>query len=94
VRDEIERFRAANVRPIGVNPAPPEDHAGYAARLALPFLLLSDPTREVSRRFAALRRDGRSIERTVYLIGRDGLVRFARRGAPGAGEILAALTGP
>jgi thioredoxin-dependent peroxiredoxin len=88
VRDEIERYRRSKVQPFGVNPAGAEAHATYAAKLKLPFPLLSDPERHVSRLYQAVKPDGRGIIRTVYLIDQDGTVLFAATGAPGAEVIL------
>lgn len=93
MRDEIERFRAANVRPFGVNPAGLESHAKYAAKFGFPFPLLSDADRVVAADYGALKTGGKRIQRTVVLIGRDGTVRFARRGAPRPAEVLAAVEG-
>ena len=91
MRDEIERFRDAGVQPFGVNPAGVASHARYAAKLKFPFPLLSDTERRVAGAYGALKPGGRRIQRTVVLVGRDGAVRFARRGAPGADEVLASL---
>ncbi len=88
MRDEIEKFRAAGVRPFGVNPAGVEAHARYAAKLKLPFPLLSDGERAAARAYGALKADGKKIQRSVVLVDRDGVVRFARRGAPKADEVL------
>jgi peroxiredoxin Q/BCP len=88
VREEIGRYRMAGVRPFGVNPATPEAHREYAERLELPFLLLSDPGLTVARRYHAVRPDAAEIDRTVYLVGRDGRVIFSARGAPGADIVL------
>jgi peroxiredoxin len=84
VRDEIERYRRCGVRPFGVNPAPAERHADYAARLALPFPLLADAGFGISRAYGAVRPGGGGIARSVVLVERDGTVRFSRSGAPGA----------
>ena len=84
LRDEIAVYERAGVRPFGVNPAPVSAHADYAARLRLPFLLLSDPDRGIARAYRALRPGGERIDRTVYLVDRDGTIRFGARGAPGA----------
>jgi peroxiredoxin Q/BCP len=91
VRDEIAKFKAAGVQPLGVNPAPVESHAKYAAKFSFGFPLLTDPDRAIARAYAALKDDGRGIQRTVYLIGQDGTVRFGMRGAPSPAEVLAAL---
>lgn len=91
MRDDIEKFRKANVQPFGVNPAGIESHGRYAKRFGFPFPLLSDTEREVAAAYGALRMFGRMIYRSVVLIGQDGRVRFASRGAPPADEVLAVL---
>ena len=91
MRDEIEQYRQVNVRPFGVNPATPEQHAGYAERLQLPFVLLSDPDLTVAKAYNATIPWKLGITRTVYLIGRHGRVIYSARGAPGADVSLDAL---
>lgn len=93
IRDHIASFEEAGVKPFGVNPASVERHARYAAKFEFPFPLLSDGEREVSRRYGAVRFDGVRIHRSVVLIGRDGVVRFAARGAPRPEDLLAAVPG-
>lgn len=88
MRDEIDQLAAAGILPFGVNPAPPRDHAAYARRLGLPFTLLSDPGLVVARAYGAVRPDGNGIARSVVLVGRDGRVRYAQHGAPGAALVL------
>lgn len=91
MRDEIEQYEACGVRPFGVNPATVDRHADYAARLRLPFPLLSDAGLAVSRAYGALRPNGREIARSVCLVDRDGSVRYSQSGAPGAEIILEGL---
>ena len=93
MRDEIERYRKSEVQPFGVNPASVASHATYAGKLGLPFPLLSDPDRHVSRLYHAVKPDGKGIIRTVYLIDRDGTVLFSAPGAPGAEVSLAGVAG-
>ncbi len=81
------------MQPLGVNPAGVDSHASYAARLGLPFPLLSDPDRSLASAYRALKPDGRGIQRTVYAIRSDGTVAFAARGAPLPHDIVAAIAG-
>jgi len=89
VRDEQPKYRKRAVRTFGVNPAGVPDHEKYTAKFSFNFPLLSDPDRAVAAAYRALKPDGKGLQRTVYLVGTDGRVLFARRGAPGADEILA-----
>jgi peroxiredoxin len=91
VRDEIQTYTDHQIRPFGVNPASIESHANYAAKLGLPFPLLSDPSLEISRAFGTLKPDERGIARSVCLIDRDGRVLYSQAGAPGAELILEGL---
>jgi peroxiredoxin len=87
----MPQFERHRVRPFGVNPAPAASHAGYAARLHLPFPLLSDPGLVVAKAYGAVRPDGTAIARSVVLIETDGTVAYSQAGAPGAGIVLEAL---
>jgi peroxiredoxin len=88
VRDEIDAYAAHDIRPFGVNPASVEAHAAYAARLGLPFPLLSDPGLKISGAYGTLKPNGSGIARSVCLIDRDGRVLYSQAGAPGADVIL------
>jgi peroxiredoxin Q/BCP len=94
VRDEIERFRAAGVQPFGVNPASIDSHAQYAQKFRFSFPLLSDPDRRVAHAFGALKPDGKGIIRSVVVVGTDGVIRFAERGAPSPERIVRGVQGP
>ena len=85
----MTKFQAAAIQPFGVNPAGVESHAGYVRKLGFNFPLLSDPDRAIARAYHALKDDGKGIQRTVYVVSRDGRIAFAQRGAPPVGEIVA-----
>jgi peroxiredoxin Q/BCP len=87
----MAQFRKAGIQPFGVNPASVEAHAGYVRKLGFTFPLLSDPDRTIARAYHALKDDGKGIQRSVYLITRDGTVAFAERGAPPPDAIVAAV---
>jgi peroxiredoxin len=91
VRDDLPQYERHRVRPFGLNPAPAESHAGYAARLRLPFALLSDPGLRIATAYGAVRPDGASIARSVVLIEQDGVVVYSQAGAPGADIVLDSL---
>jgi thioredoxin-dependent peroxiredoxin len=86
-RDSWPDMRAHNVVVFGINPQSPESHREFRTRNRFPFPLLVD----VDQRVAALyNSDGGIVNRTVYLIGPTGLIRYARRGMPRPEEVLAA----
>jgi peroxiredoxin Q/BCP len=88
VRDEIEKFRKAGVQPFGVNPAGIDAHRKYVEKFQFNFPLLSDPGLKVAGAYGAVKPGGAGVQRSVVVIGRDGKVVFAARGAPGADESL------
>lgn len=90
MRDEIAKFNAATMQPLGVNPASVDSHRSYVEKMRFNFPLLSDPERSVAGAYNALKEDGKGIQRTVYVIGRDGTVRFAQRGYPAVDDIVRA----
>jgi thioredoxin-dependent peroxiredoxin len=90
----MAKFEQAGIRPFGVNPAGVDAHRGYVEKMRFNFPLLSDPDRAIARAYHALKDDDRGIQRTVYVIGRDGTVRFAQRGAPPPDDIVAAVVAP
>ncbi len=91
MRDEILQYEQLGIRPFGVNPASVASHAKYVAKLGLPFPLLSDAGLAISRAYRTLKPNESGIARSVCLIERDGLVRYAQAGAPGAAVVLEAV---
>lgn len=90
VRDDFAKFERSGLQPFGVNPAGLDSHQKYAQEFGFQFPLLSDPDRRLAQAYHTLKDNGRSIERTVYVIGKDGAIRFGQRGAPPVTEIVAA----
>lgn len=90
MRDEIEQYAEAGVRPFGVNPGSLESHQRYVEKFGFPFPLLVDEDEAVADAYGARKHDG-GIQRSVVLVRRDGTVCFAQRGSPGAARSLPAL---
>jgi len=85
-RDQWPQALAKNVAVFGINPAAAPKHASFRNRYKFPFPLLVDTGQKVGEAYHT-----RSFvpRRTVYLIGPDGKIRFARRGKPDPNEVLA-----
>lgn len=86
-RDRWEKAAARNVVVFGVNPQNISSHQRFRAKYRLPFPLLVDKGQRVGALYHA---NGWIVKRTVYLIGPDGIIRYARRGKPAPEEVLAA----
>ena len=85
----MAKFQKAGIQPFGVNPAGVEAHASYVAKLRFNFPLLSDPDRAIARAYHALKDDDKGIQRSVYVVQRNGTVAFAQRGTPAVDQIVA-----
>jgi len=85
-RDRWDAVQAKNAVVFGVNPA--RRHASFREKHKLPFPLLYDEGQKVGKLYQAA---GSLVpKRTVYLIGPDGVIRYAKRGKPTPEEVLAA----
>jgi peroxiredoxin Q/BCP len=85
----MAKFQTAGIQPFGVNPAGVEAHMSYVAKLRFNFPLLSDPDRAIARAYHALKDDDKGVQRSVYVVQRNGTVAFAQRGTPAVEEIVA-----
>ncbi len=66
-------------------------HKNYYEKFSFGFRLLSDPDRKTTAAYNALKENGKSVRRTVYIIDKKGVVRYAKQGMPGNEELLEAL---
>ncbi len=95
-----EGFRAKDVAVIGVSKDSVASHAKFAAKHALPFVLLSDPELEVIQAYGVWQEKklygkvSMGVVRSTYLIDERGIIeRVMPKVKPdtNAAEILAAL---
>ncbi len=86
-RDQWAEARKHNTQVFGVNPAGAGSHSKFQEKYHLPFPLLVDAGQKVAALYHA---NGLFVKRTVYLIGPDGVVRYAKRGKPDPSEVFAA----
>lgn len=88
MRDSWQHFLEKDTLVFGINGRSGASHAKFIAKHQFPFPLLVDAGKRVCKAYNA---DGLfAVTRTVYLIGKDGKIRFAQRGMPSPGEVLAA----
>ena len=85
-RDSSTLVESKNAIVLGINPAGESKHARFRANHSFPFALLADPGQRVGAQY---RTKGLIVKRTVYLIGKSGKIRYARRGKPNPEEVLA-----
>ena len=91
MRGAVDAFRAIDAEPYGVNQADAASHLAFIEEQELPFDLLIDQGLQVARAYDALKPEGKSISRTVVVIGKDGRIIFRASGAPPPEEIITAI---
>jgi peroxiredoxin Q/BCP len=87
-RDSWAAVASKNAVVFGVNPAQPDRHEKFRKKFNLPFPLLVDEGQKIARAYNSA--FSFAPRRTVYLIGPDGVIRYANRGKPSPSEVLAA----
>lgn len=87
-RDQWADIEARNTVVFGINSQSAEKHAKFREHRRFPFPLLVDEGQRVAKLYHA--QGPGVVRRTVYLIGPDGVIRYARRGKPAPVDVLAA----
>ncbi len=85
-RDEGELMSSTGTVVFGINPQGPKSHARFRRLCRLSFPLLVDRGGKIASLYHA---GGRLVRRTVYVVGKDRIIVFAKRGTPDPQEILA-----
>jgi peroxiredoxin Q/BCP len=74
-RDSYGEFNAIGVEVLGISVDSIESHVDFASRHKIPFKLLSDPDRSISRLYGVLGYGGYFAKRTTFIIDKQGVVR-------------------
>jgi thioredoxin-dependent peroxiredoxin len=93
LRDDMPELAGLDIAVVGINPGGVAEHERYCTQLGLDFPLLHDGDGQVAMQYGAFNLD-RSIQRSVYVVDKAGLIRFAARGmhwVPEFYEVLARL---
>lgn len=85
-RDQWSAVKSKDAVVYGVNPWSSDSHTKFRTKFKFPFPLLVDKGQKVG---ALYHTNGLIVKRTVYLIGKDGTIRYAKRGKPSVEEVLA-----
>lgn len=84
-RDNMERLADYDVSVIGVSPDSSESHQKFINKHDLNFTLISDPKQEISKKFDVIQEKmiygekKMGVERTTFLLDRDGIVVWLER---------------
>jgi peroxiredoxin Q/BCP len=69
---------------LGISPQDIDSHERWAEKLGIPYALLADVDKKVITEYGAKGFGLIPVKRSVFVIGKDGIVRFANRKALGA----------
>jgi len=89
-RDALDEYAARGVQVVAVNPGSLASHQRWAEKNRFGFPVCVDEGRKVAAAYGALKPEG-GIQRTVFLVDRSGVVRWAQQGMPSTEAILAAV---
>lgn len=97
-RDKNESFQDLNAVIIGVSPDPIDRHQKFIDKHDLPFLLLADENHEVAEDYGVWKlkknfgKEYYGIERSTFIIDKDGILQKEYRRVSVKGHVEDALT--
>jgi len=77
VRDRWEDYRETGAEVVGISSDSVESHKKFAEHHDLPLRLLSDPDREVARKYSAISLIPGRVARSVFVIDAKGILRYS-----------------
>ena len=96
-RDHHAAFRAANTEVFGISRDGMKSHENFKAKQGFPFELISDKDEQLCQLFDVIKlkklygKEYLGIERSTFLIDRDGVLRQEWRGVKVPGHVEAVL---
>ncbi|KRP51980.1 peroxiredoxin [Pseudomonas poae] len=96
-RDQHEAFKAANTEVFGVSRDSLKSHENFKAKQAFPFELISDKDEAVCQLFDVIKlkklygKEYLGVDRSTFLIDKDGVLRQEWRGVKVPGHVDAVL---
>jgi peroxiredoxin len=91
LQDELDELEAAATTVLAINTGALDDHERYAEQMGFAFPLLHDPGARVADLYGARQDDG-TVRRMVYLIDKQGIVRYGKPGMHWHEEFFTALS--
>lgn len=91
LRDDRAKLEELDTVILAINPGSPASHKKFAEKEGFTFPLLLDQDRSAAQAYKALKENERSIQRTVVIVDKEGIVRYAKQGMPPDSELLQAV---
>lgn len=93
LRDDLKLFEGLNTAILGSNPGSMKSHDSFREQQDYNFPILVDEERTMAKAYHALKENGTSIQRTVYIIDGQGVIRFAQQGMPTDEQLAEVIKG-
>lgn len=90
LQENYETFQRADAEVLGISIDSHWSQLAFAEKLGLSYRLLSDLSREVSRAYGVLRNEGLA-ERALFLVDKEGVIRYVKVFEIGTAPDIAAL---
>jgi thioredoxin-dependent peroxiredoxin len=97
-RDAYKEFQRAKCDIYGVSRDSVRSHEGFKAKMKFPFELLADPEEAVCGQFGVMKQKNmygkkvRGIERSTFVVGKDGVLAREWRGVKVPGHVQEVLS--
>lgn len=96
-RDHYAAFQAADTEVFGISPDGIKSHENFKAKQGFPFELISDKDKAICNLFDVIKlkklygREYKGVDRSTFLIDKDGVLRKEWRGVKVPGHVEAVL---
>ncbi len=91
LRNDKDLFEGLNTAIIASNFGSLASHQSFTEDQNYPFPILVDADRTMAKAYNALKENGTSIQRTVYIIDGKGVIRYAKQGMPTDEQLAEAI---
>ncbi|MBX9691669.1 MAG: peroxiredoxin [Cyanobacteria bacterium] len=85
--DNLKQFEDMNTVVFGVSCDSTDSHNKFAGKYGLNVTLLSDSTKEVGRKFGAVRGDRNMADRILFIIDKNGVIQHVISGMPDLADV-------
>lgn len=86
--DDLSKFNSENTQVFGISCDTLESHSKFASKYSLGLTLLADDQCEVGKQFGTIAEGKRTSERVLFVIDKQGVVRYIHQGMPNNEELL------
>lgn len=86
--DDLSKFNDAGTQVLGISCDTMDSHGKFAAKHNLQLPLLADDKQTVAKAYGAVREGRENADRVLFLIDKEGTIRYIHNGMPSNEELL------